>query len=500
MTTRLIATLALAALLLAGGCNDDSHRRGAPAAGLPPRVDGPFAPRPDTTEGLVNSSWDLMEVLEYGKLEGACERYEAMAEPTRRDMLLCGKYMFFYETYDTVGAPGPLLRLLINEFPDIVGPGFAGHGMIPDPTADESLPLGITPSRNFGTPPIVDSYAYTCPACHLGKLPDGRYSVGAPNHDYDYGRQMLSMFLFPMLAIGDPESRHHPDAVEKVRPLLDKVAADPQLRARIAADFLPLMAPLATSATLPDREDEGHYASWKTGVQDFVIDPLPLEDDVHIAGKILSLWGMPNESERERTGMIHGMLAHSGVGHSLYRFLEGFIQLGGGEPEQWPRERLRPLVAYVHSLRAPANPEPAPREQLARGEQLFYREGCIDCHDGPHGSGKRIYNFEEIGTDDALRYWLDPELDGEPCCNVEFEEGEGLTHGVKSPRLVGLWTMKRFLHNGELDSLEQLLCLDGPREAQANPEQRPFSRAGHVFGCELGDSDRHALIAYLKAH
>ena len=56
--------------------------------------------------------------------------------------------------------------------------------------------------------------------------------------------------------------------------------------------------------------------------------------------------------------------------------------------------------------------------------------------------------------------------------------------------------MTRFLHNGALDSLDQLLCL-APRPDVPAPA---FGSGGHTFGCELPDADRRALVAYLNAH
>ena len=39
-----------------------------------PSAPDPFAPRPDTTEGLVNTSADLDAVLEFGALDSACTK------------------------------------------------------------------------------------------------------------------------------------------------------------------------------------------------------------------------------------------------------------------------------------------------------------------------------------------------------------------------------------------------------------------------------------------
>ena len=57
--------------------------------------------------------------------------------------------------------------------------------------------------------------------------------------------------------------------------------------------------------------------------------------------------------------------------------------------------------------------------------------------------------------------------------------------------------MERFLHNGSIGSLEELLCM--------GPETQPidtfaYSNAGHEFGCDLSLEEKVALIAYLESH
>ena len=129
------------------------------------------------------------------------------------------------------------------------------------------------------------------------------------------------------------------------------------------------------------------------------------------------------------------------------------------------------------------------------GEALFSSAGCLTCHSGPRGSGTRIYDFDEIGTDAALARWGDPEGDGTGCCGFEAAD---LTGGVKSPRLVGLWGMQRFLHNGSVDSLESLLCLDTDRPHADLAE--PNADTGHTFGCDLTEPERHDIVAFLRSH
>ena len=222
---------------------------------------------------------------------------------------------------------------------------------------------------------------------------------------------------------------------------------------------------------------------------DFMIQPLPLEDDVHTVSRIAHLWGLPTADEAQVADMDSELLAWTGSAASLDDFLVGFVLVGDGDAH-WDVEHLSPLAEYIRSLRPPTPLTRAPEVELARGEQVFAQSGCLDCHDGPRGSGRRVFSFEEIGTDPALQAWADPDLDG------WAPDGTRLTHGIKSPRLVGLHTFDRFLHNGSVRSLEELLCVGGERPPAA---PAPFGNQGHLFGCGLAPADKTALIAYLQA-
>jgi hypothetical protein len=451
----------------------------------------PFAPQPDLSEGLTNVSDDLDALLEHGALPGACAAWEA--DPgDRRKLLLCGKSMFFYEAFGTQGVPSAIVDFLGQNLTDVVGPGWSNYGMIPDPTSAEGRPLGLAPGAPLGDAPSV---AFTCASCHLAQLPDGRYAVGAANHRYDYGGQLLALMLAPtLLRPGADPADHHPDAVARVQALTQRFAADRPLRLRFLTALLPL---LGAAAPTMDRATEGHYAHWLTGTMDFLIAPLPVDDQVHTVSKIGALHGLPGPEEQAQAGMRHAMLGWSGVATSLLGFLRGFVIFGGGPADEWPTERLRPLEQYILSLQAPEDLTPPPADAVARGAALFQSQGCLTCHSGPRGSGLDLYTYEELGTDPEMKRWLDPELDGTPCCGVPLQPDEEVTHALKSPRLVGLWAMQRFLHNGAVESLESLLCLGAPRGGNTEPA---YGDGGHTYGCALGEAERRDLVAFLRAH
>lgn len=449
----------------------------------------PFTAPADTSEGLTNVSRDLDAVLEHGALATACDDMAA-APGDRRLRLLCGKAMFFDEAFGTPGVPTPILTWLIDNFPDEVGPGFARFGMVADPRSPDALPLGLPPGPPLGN---VATASFGCASCHFAQLPDGRYAVGAANHAYDYGRMILATTLLPALAVpGADPSAHDPDALAAIQPLRDRMAANPAIQNALIQALLPLIT--GGGGMLPPfaAEAEHWYARWRTGTMDFIIAPLPIDDGVHTISKISSLWSLPGEDE-----VGSAMLGWTGGTASLHNFLAGFVDLGGGPLDEWPRDRLGPLHDYVMSLRAPLPETAPPAAAVAAGRTVWLDAGCQDCHGGPRGMGTELYSFDEIGTDAAMQWWADgPDHDGMPAAGLRFQPGDILTNALKSPRLVGLWAMERFLHNGALDSLEQLLCL-APRPGVTADA---FGDAGHDYGCDLPAADREALVAYLRAH
>ncbi len=495
MLLRSFGSIALVLVLSFVGCNDDR----VPPPSTDPDASGgdtapdPFAPQVDTSEGLTNVSADLAAVLEHGTLASACEAYAA-APTDRAARLRCGKAMFFYEGFGTAGVPKPIVTWLLDNFPDETGPGFAKLGMVPDPSSTAKLPLGLAPGGPLGS---VETLAFTCASCHFARLPDGRYAVGAPNLDYAYGRMNLMLALTPALAIpGANPADHDPEALAVIQPLRDRMAANPGITTSLLVALLPLIG--GGTATMPafSAENERWYARWRAGTMDFFIQPLPFDDKVHTVSKISALWGVPTDAELAEHAIGSAMLGWTGGTAHLSHFLSSFVDLGGGKLADWPESRLAPLADYVASLGAPLAETPPDSQEVMRGRMVYVAE-CQSCHGGPRGMGDRIYTFEEIATDDAIRWWADgPDHDGQPCCQLRFPVGDTVTHGIKSPRLVGLWAMQRFLHNGALDSLEQLLCV-APRPGVTGAA---FSDRGHDFGCALPSNDRAALLSYLRAH
>ena len=460
------------------------------ATGTSNRPD-PFAETADRTESLTNVSFHLEDVLENGALKEACEVWQRDPD-NRRKKLLCGKAMFFYEGFDGIGVPQAVFDFFPNKMPEIVGEAYSAYGLVPDPYSEKGRPLGFPDGRDFGGQPTL---TFGCASCHFGQMPDGRYAVGYPNLQYNYGQHALALFIPAQKA--NPmfnEDDYEPAALDKVRPLLDRLDGDLWLRTQLSTSMLPLLGAMGDAPQLT-REQQSQFASWPAGVLDAIMMPAPVDDEVHAPARILDLWEIPSPEETERFEMDSPLLGWNGDAPDLHTFLKVFVQITGTPTEEWPSERFDPLVEYLLSLRAPSDLDRTPdSSDVAVGREIFVEAGCQECHDGPRGQSRGIYTYEEIGTDDAYMYLGDPELTGEACCGLN-DNGAPLRHGLKAPRLTGLWAKDRLLHNGSVRGLADLLCLDGPRSPI---EGHGLTNGGHEFGCdELTHQEKRQLIDFL---
>jgi hypothetical protein len=175
----------------------------------------------------------------------------------------------------------------------------------------------------------------------------------------------------------------HPGALAEVQPLLDHLESDPALQFSF---YMALLSLITEEISEFSTENQGYYAAWLSGTMDFMIQPLPIDDEVHTVSKISALWGIPRPEEAEAAGMPHALLGWTGNTTTLGNFVYLFDALGGGDGPNWAEEELEPLVEYIYSLRAPTTPVEDEASAL-RGGQLFSEAGCIDCHAGPRGSG-----------------------------------------------------------------------------------------------------------------
>ena len=432
---------------------------------------------------------DLNAVLEASNLQGACARYEAGAtdELTK---LRCGKSMFFDGTFGTVGVPKHLLEFLQKYYADsYYGPGFTNFGFIADPRSTTGMPIGLAPST--GKLGNIETTAFTCAACHFAKLPDGRYSVGAANLNLRYGGFVASMGA----PISLSTNANDPKVTEQLRMELAAPVAAAKMRSGYTVEMGLLGLELlgAGSAGQLSVAEQDRFLKLQNGTLDFLTKPL-IDDGVWTVSRMISLWNLPNETQRAKAGMPHELLSFNAGVPTLSLFLQGFVVIGAGANE-WPPSRLAPLEAYVRTLRAPvAFGDGLTAAQIRQGATLFVEKGCLTCHSGPSGEGSRVFGFDEVATDTEYAKIYNAAPDAGPCCGLGGDASY-VTRGVKAPRMSGSFSQTKFFHNGSIDTLEQVFCL----------EQRPTvnivaqTAQGHLMTClDLTPDEKRALITWLK--
>ena len=173
-------------------------------------------------------------------------------------------------------------------------------------------------------------------------------------------------------------------------------------------------------------------------------------------------------------------------------------------PYRYADDVLYALGMYVMALEPPKNPNQAPAEVLSRGERIFRREPCVQCHTPP--------NYTTGGLTLAAGYGLPSNHPNRPdVLNVSAETDPGLalktrkgTGFYKIPSLRGLWYRPRLMHDGALTSLEDMF---DPARHRPDYEPRGWNPVGvtkraipgHPFGFELSAEDKQALLAFLRS-
>ena len=167
-------------------------------------------------------------------------------------------------------------------------------------------------------------------------------------------------------------------------------------------------------------------------------------------------------------------------------------------------ELLYAIGVYLMSLEPPRNPDVASRDVLARGEQMFRREGCVNCHTPPNYTNGKLTPAEgwQVPLDHPNRDDIMPVSAGtDPGLALKTRKGTGL---YKIPSLRGVWYRPRLLHDGSLASLEEMFDSARLNSAYVSKGWNPpgtTTRAvrGHVFGLELNASDKAALLAFVRS-
>ena len=197
------------------------------------------------------------------------------------------------------------------------------------------------------------------------------------------------------------------------------------------------------------------------------------------------------------------------------------------------------VLAYIQSLEAPEYPFAVNSDLAQHGKQLF-ENTCATCH-GTYGDNPTYPNLlvslKSVGTDpelsdhytksspmnDYFMEWFNSGWFGTYGNNLQIKADGGYI----APPLDGIWATAPYFHNGSVPTLEDVLnsknrptrwsrSFDNADYDQSkvgwiyDTEQtkvdkntydttlKGYGNSGHTFGDQLTNSERIALIEYLK--
>ncbi|MGA7413615.1 MAG: hypothetical protein WBW33_24280, partial [Bryobacteraceae bacterium] len=230
-----------------------------------------------------------------------------------------------------------------------------------------------------------------------------------------------------------------------------------------------------------------------------------------------TLIGLKDRKYLDHTGLyLHRSIAdlmryivlHSELG--LLRKYGDFIPGGDNDHKDLPPptkfqrftdEQLYALALYVYSLDSPVNPN-QPDAVSAKGETIFKREGCADCHTPPLYTNNKPIPVDgfAVPPEHKKKYdMLDARIGLDPYLATKTRRGTGY---YKVPSLRGVWTRGALEHNGSVASLEDWFDPNRLKDSYVptgfrgpNPTR---AVKGHPFGLQLSAEDKKELIAFLR--
>ncbi len=197
--------------------------------------------------------------------------------------------------------------------------------------------------------------------------------------------------------------------------------------------------------------------------------------------------------------------------------------------------KISDLLSFINNLKAPVYPSKVDTNLALKGQQIFI-DNCSKCH-GKYGAEEEYPNLlipaAIIKTDEALfksnyqypqfvewfnRSWFS--MGDHPARLVPFD-------GYIAPPLDGVWSTAPYLHNGSVPFLEAVLntklrpkywkrnfannkydvsqmsweftAVATPGDKQVyNTDLKGYGNQGHEFGDKLSDTERRAVLEYLK--
>jgi mono/diheme cytochrome c family protein len=412
-----------------------------------------------------------------------------------------------------------LPRVFPEHLPDRPGEGYARMGFVYE-SANQTRPIGTSLRER----PIA-LVGLNCAVCHTGVVRDSpqappRIILGMPAHQFDI--ETYFRFLFACAR----DERFNADtlvaAIRQENPsfswfeeLIYRHMAIPRTRdgLRRRADEVSALADRPPFG--PGRVDTFNPYKIHFGFDMRADDTIGTAD-------LPSLW---NQRPRQ------GMWLHWDGNNNRVEERNISAALGAGATEDsLDHDSLQRVADWIWDFGAPRLPLDRIDASRVESGRSVYQAECASCHafDG-HEVGQ-VVSLNQIGTDPERLRSFTPELaermntfgTGRPWDFSHFRK----TDGYASMPLDGLWLRAPYLHNGSVPTLRDLLEPPERRPSvfvrgygvydyanvgfvSAGPEAeregfrfdtgvRGNGNGGHLYGTDLSQSDKEALLEFLK--
>lgn len=373
------------------------------------------------------------------------------------------------------------------------------YGLHPAPYPNDDLPMGLRKSSWL----VIHGVSIDCMACHGGSIM-GKSYVGLGN------------------ASGD------------VHALFDELNRASGIRAKLPFQF----------SQVRGTSEAGGMSVYLLGLRHPDLSlrnpPLDLGLDDEMCEDVPAWWLLKKKKTMYHTG---------GADARSHRSIMQFMMTPTNTRTQFDQaeEDFRDILEYIKSIEAPKYPLPIDRPLAKQGHAIFDAK-CASCH-GTYSDEptypNRIVPLDVIGTD-SVRYYGVSQKFGDYYNQTWFakekpdSDSDGYpvfpSKGYQAPPLDGIWATAPYLHNGSVPTVYHVLKSDARptmftrsyrteaddydpvrlgwkyREVDAiDPRQPAIERrkiydtrkrgrgnAGHTFGDDLSESERMAVIEYLK--
>jgi mono/diheme cytochrome c family protein len=445
-------------------------------------------------------------------------------EPSRREALCAdpAEERFKYGSLgaeNELGVPYPIFHVLPRVFGDLM-PGPGGYRAFGIPWEEgRELPVGFS-KKTVGFPRITQ----TCAICHAASYrtspeADPVIVPAGPAHTTN----AMAFLDFLEAAANDP--RWSGDG------MMPEITRNFDLHLDDKLIYRFLIIPIARKRVLEQAEDFAWIhthdrPAWGPGrdgpfnLTKFNLLGLPDDDTVDNAD-FPSIW---NAGLREGTSLNWAGETQD----PLAVYIDS--ALGIGAPPATVTADMLKHRDYLRAKQPPPFPFPHDATLAAAGQAVWARE-CANCHaEGGEYFGRTV-PIEEIGTDrERFDTWTQENADATNAKALELGvERKAMVKdiGYASQPLDGIWLRGPYLHNGSVPSLRALL--DPPEARPAtfwrgcdivdpvnvgfvsdppsaacprlflfDTARRGDGNGGHLYGTTLPESDKAALVEYLK--